>query len=322
MSGRNLGPHPIKGAPHSVMAPPIHEPPPFARGRGPVPYPVMLEEMRESQYGMPPPRQIAPHPAILEEHLAAQHEDIQGLLVDNQRLAATHVALKEELEVTQFDLQRTDQYARALYAENDMQIRELYEKSAKMEMDLQSVEVMRVELMRVRADIKDLNASKQELTTELQGMTQDLTRMNADLQRTPAIKAEIENLRQELQRSRAAIENEKKGYAANYEHGQVMQKNLHSMSRELETLRAEMANAEKKARAAASVGNPVAGYNGNYANPESGYAGNYYPVGYGMNPINPVHPPQTGAEGYSQYGPGPGPAAWGAYNMQQAQGLR
>ncbi|XP_019160019.1 PREDICTED: protein FLX-like 1 isoform X3 [Ipomoea nil] len=228
------------------MAPPIHEPPPFARGRGPVP--VMLEEMRE--------RQIAPHPAILEEHLAAQHEDIQGLLVDNQRLAATHVALKEELEVTQFDLQRTDQYARALYAENDMQIRELYEKSAKMEMDLQSVEVMRVELMRVRADVKDLNAAKQELTTELQGMTQDLTRMNADMQRTPVIKAEIENLRQELQRSRAAIENEKKGYAANYEHGQVMQKNLHSMSRELEKLRAEMANAEKKARAAASVGNP------------------------------------------------------------------
>ncbi|CAH9090995.1 unnamed protein product [Cuscuta epithymum] len=286
--------------------------------------------MRESQYGMPP-RQIPPHPAILEDHLAAQHAEIQRFLLDNQRFSATHVALKEELEVTQFDLQRTDQYARALYDETGMQIRELHEKSAKMEMDLQAVEVMRVELMRVRADIKGLNAEKQGLTAEIQGMTQDLTRMNEDLQKTPAIKAEIENLRQELQRSRAAIENEKKGYAANYEHGQLMQKNFLSMSRELEKLRAEMANAEKKARAAAAAAaaaaanQAAAGYGTNYANPEtSGYAGNYYPAAYGMNPVNPVHPasgmPQAGAEGYSQYGSGP--TTWGGYNMPQAQGHR
>lgn len=55
---------------------------------------------------------------------------------------------------------------------------------------------------------------------------------------------------------RAAIENEKKGYAENYEHGQVMEKKLLTMARELEKLRAEVANAEKRARAAAAVGNP------------------------------------------------------------------
>lgn len=55
---------------------------------------------------------------------------------------------------------------------------------------------------------------------------------------------------------RAAIEYEKKGYAENYEHGQVMEKKLISMARELEKLRAEIANAEKRARAAAAVGNP------------------------------------------------------------------
>lgn len=56
--------------------------------------------------------------------------------------------------------------------------------------------------------------------------------------------------------SRAAIEYEKKGSADNYEHGQVMEQNLISMARELEKLRAEIANAEKRARAAAAVGNP------------------------------------------------------------------
>lgn len=56
--------------------------------------------------------------------------------------------------------------------------------------------------------------------------------------------------------SRVAIEYEKKGYAENYEHGQVMEKKLVSMARELEKLRAEVANAEKRAHAsAAAVGN-------------------------------------------------------------------
>lgn len=56
---------------------------------------------------------------------------------------------------------------------------------------------------------------------------------------------------------RAAIEYEKKGYAENYEQGQVMEKNLISIAREVEKLRAEVANAEKRARAAtaAAAGN-------------------------------------------------------------------
>jgi len=54
---------------------------------------------------------------------------------------------------------------------------------------------------------------------------------------------------------RQAIEYEKKGYAENYEQGQVMETNLISMAREVEKLRAEVANAEKRARAAAAAGN-------------------------------------------------------------------
>lgn len=59
-----------------------------------------------------------------------------------------------------------------------------------------------------------------------------------------------------LLKFRSAIEYEKKGYAENYEHGQVMERNLVSMARELEKLRAEIANAEKRAHAATAVGNP------------------------------------------------------------------
>ncbi|WCJ32342.1 Protein FLX-like 1 [Euphorbia peplus] len=312
MSGRNRGPHlPMKGIPH----PGLHESH-FARGLGPMPppHPALLEEMRESQFGMDP-RRLPPHPAIMEERLAVQHQDIQGLLADNQRLAATHVALKQELEAAQHELQRMSHFAESFHADKDVHMRELHDKCLRLETDLQEVEAMRAELHHVRAGIKDLSDGRQDLTGRVQAMTQDLSRYNADLQQVPALKAEIESMKQELQRARAAIEYEKKGYAENYEHGQGMEKKLIAMARELEKLRAEIANAEKRARATvAAVGNPGAAYNAHYGNPEAGYAGNPYPVGYGMNHV------QANAENYPQYGVGPG--SWGAYDMQRAQGHR
>ncbi|XP_034710544.1 protein FLX-like 1 [Vitis riparia] len=114
-------------------------------------------------------------------------------------------------------------------------------------------------------------------------------------------------VKHDLQRARAAIEYEKNGYAENYQHGQLMENNLISMARELEKLRAEFANADKGASAAAPGGNP--GYSGNYGGPETGYAANSYLTNYGMNPI------LASAESFPQYEPGPG--SWGAYNKQQ-----
>eukprot|EP00262_Sarcandra_glabra_P010294 TRINITY_DN2538_c0_g1_i1.p1 TRINITY_DN2538_c0_g1~~TRINITY_DN2538_c0_g1_i1.p1 ORF type:complete len:368 (-),score=56.71 TRINITY_DN2538_c0_g1_i1:466-1413(-) len=311
MSGRNRGPpHSMKGAPHGGL-PLVHEPP-FNRGLGPIPHQMLLEEMREAQFARGGPRPLPPHPALIEERLAAQHQEIQGLLVDNQRLAATHVALKQELSSAQHELQRVSHVAGSMQAEGEMQLREVYEKSMKMEADLHGVEAMRAELSQVRSDIQKLSASRQELNGQVQALTQDLTRATSDLQQAPAIKAEIETMKQELQRARAAIEYEKKGHAENYEQGQAMEKNLISMAREVEKLRAEIANAEKRARAAAAAGNQgaAASYGGNYGNPDAGYGGNSYPAGYGMNPG------QGGAEGGPQYGQGSG--SWGAYDMQRA----
>ncbi|KAE8713612.1 Protein FLX-like 1 [Hibiscus syriacus] len=315
MSGRNRGPPPlpIKGPPHPGLLPPVHEPP-YARGLGPMPpHPALLDELRENQFGLGP-RGLPPHPAIFEERLAAQLQEIQGLLADNQRLAATHVALKQELEVAQHELHHMAQYADSMRAEKDVQMKEMYDKSVRLEVDLRGVEAMRAELVKVNADIKQLNAVRQDLTGQVQVMSQDLTRFTGELQQAPVLKAEIENVKQELHRARAAIEYEKKGYAENYEHGQVMEKKLISMARELEKLRAEIANAGKRSHAAAGTGgnHVVAGYNANYGNPEAGYTGNTYPVTYGFNP--------GGVDGYPQYGPGAG--TWGAYDMQRAQGHR
>ncbi|XP_010552142.1 PREDICTED: protein FLX-like 1 [Tarenaya hassleriana] len=324
MSGRNRGPPlPAKAGSHIGLQPLIHQPP-FVRGMGGQvpPRPPMIDDIRDNQFRVDP-RGIPPPPlSIMEEHLAVQNQDVHALLADNQRLAATHVALKQELEVAQHELQRMVHFADSLRADEDIQMREMYDKSLRLEMELREVEAMRAELHKVRADIKELTSARQELTGQVQVMNQDLARLTADLQPIPSMTAEIENTKQELQRARAAIEYEKKGYAENYEHGKIMEQKLVGMARELEKLRAEIANSEKRGHTTGHVGNPGGvGYGAGYGNPEPGYPMNPYQPNYGMNQAT------TGIEGYPPpYGhPATAAAAasWGGgYDMQRPQGHR
>ncbi|AEE75563.1 Protein FLX-like 1 [Arabidopsis thaliana] len=319
MSGRNRGPPPpsMKGGSYSGLQAPVHQPP-FVRGLGggpvpPPPHPSMIDDSREPQFRVDA-RGLPPQFSILEDRLAAQNQDVQGLLADNQRLAATHVALKQELEVAQHELQRIMHYIDSLRAEEEIMMREMYDKSMRSEMELREVDAMRAEIQKIRADIKEFTSGRQELTSQVHLMTQDLARLTADLQQIPTLTAEIENTKQELQRARAAIDYEKKGYAENYEHGKIMEHKLVAMARELEKLRAEIANSETSAYANGPVGNPGGvAYGGGYGNPEAGYPVNPYQPNYTMNPA------QTGVVGY--YPPPYGPqAAWaGGYDPQQQQ---
>lgn len=54
-------------------------------------------------------------------------------------------------------------------------------------------------------------------------------------------------------KNRAAIEYERKMHATNLEQSQILEKNMISMAREIENLRAELVNAEECARAAAAA---------------------------------------------------------------------
>lgn len=321
MSNRNRGhPHP---PPRAAISPPLHDPIFAMRGGGGhPPHPSLLDDFRESQLGLGHRLPLIHPAAVIEERLAVQHGEIQGLLGDNQRFAATHVALKQELEAAQHELQRMAHYKESLRADTEVRMRELYEKAGALEAELRGTEVAKAELQQIRGDVKELSAVRQDLSGQVQAMSQDLSRMTADLKRMPALMVDVEAIKQELQRARAAIEYEKKGFTENYEHGQVMEKKLVAMAREMEKLRAEIANAEKRAHATAAAtaaGNPGQGYNPNYGNAETGYAGNPYPAYYGMNQVQ-----RPGGENFQQYAPAPvpGPAAWGAYDMQRVQGHR
>ncbi|WVZ66033.1 hypothetical protein U9M48_015310 [Paspalum notatum var. saurae] len=250
--------------------------------------------------------------AALEERLGVEIDEAHALLAQNQRLAATHVALVQEVAAARHELGRTAHALASAQEEGDLRLREVYERSMKMEGDLRAVHDMRAELAQVRLDIQNLGAARQELMGQVQGLTQDLARSAEDLQKVSALKAEIQEIKHETQHLRSGIELEKKGYAESYEQGQEMQKNLISVASEVEKLRAEVANAEKRSRAVLSAGNQ--GYVGSYGNPKANYAANPYSSGYGMNQANV-------ADG-SQYGPGAMHAPWGAYDLQRASGRR
>ncbi|KAF8700336.1 hypothetical protein HU200_034268 [Digitaria exilis] len=251
--------------------------------------------------------------AALEERLGAEIDEAHSLLAQNQRLAATHVALVQEVAAARHELGRTARAFASAQEEGDLRLREVYERSMKMEAELRSVHDVRAELAQVRLDIQNLGAARKELMGQAQGLTQDLARSAEDLQKVSALKAEIQEIKHETQHLRSGIELEKKGYAESYEQGQEMQKNLISVASEVEKLRAEIANAESRSRAIMSAGSQ--GYVGSYGNPKANFAPNPYNSGYSMNQIN-------AADSASQYGPGATHASWGAYDMQRASGRR
>ncbi|KAG0581130.1 hypothetical protein KC19_4G227100 [Ceratodon purpureus] len=208
-----------------------------------------------------------PMSGILEQKMQAQHMEIQSLLSENQRLAATQVALRQELASAQQEIQRMTSMVTGLQAEKDAQIRSLIEKVAKLESELRSSENVRQELCQARADCQKLHLHSQDLTQQVRTTTQELQRARLDVQQVPVLRAEMDVLRAEMLQTRTAFEVERKTNAEQMEQRQAIEQNLLAMARELEKLRTEAVNAEKRARV--NPGGAV--YNGNYNGTEASY---------------------------------------------------
>lgn len=245
----------------------------------------------------------------MEEELELQHEEIQRLVAENRRLATTQVGLRQELAAAQDEIHRLNQVVGNVKADKDLQARELVDKCMKMEAELRSVEPLRVEVMQLRSDAQKLSVARQDLAVQVQALQQEMSRAQADAQQVPALRAELDSLHQELIRSRTAIEYEKKANTEQMEQRQAMEKNLISMAREVEKLRAELTNSEKRAWGVSNPGGPY----GSKLGSVPGYSGPYAET-YGM------HVAQPGAEKGSQYGAGPDP--WGVYEKPRSHGRR
>uniref|UniRef100_A0A7C9EXV6 Protein FLC EXPRESSOR n=1 Tax=Opuntia streptacantha TaxID=393608 RepID=A0A7C9EXV6_OPUST len=252
------------------------------RQRGPPP--ITMEDHRILRRAPPPA-------AVLEERIAFQHREIHSLLVDNQRLAATHVALKQELAMADQEVRQLAAAAHKVREERELEVKEVFEKSLKVEAEARAVDSLNAELARVRDDVQRLTESKIELTAQLKAIEAELESANLAAREVPAIRADMDAMHQELQKGRAAIEFEKKTQEANLEHRRAMERNMMTMQREIDRLMAELANAEKRARAAAAAAaNPSSGpvYMGNYGSPDMVYGGGSYPVQYPMHQVQSI----------------------------------
>lgn len=198
------------------------------------------------------------------------------------------MALKQELALAQEEVRHLSAAAADVKIERDDQVRKVFDRSLQMDTEVRSIDALRAELVQVRMDVEKLTVHRQELTSELRVINGDLAKARTEAQQMPAIKAEIANMQQEIQRGRAAIECEKKTHVSNLEHGKTMEQNMLAIAREIEKLHAELANAEKRARAAAAAANPSPGYAGSYSNPEVAYGGTPCTDPYVMHQVQGV----------------------------------
>ncbi|KAL6638133.1 hypothetical protein ACP70R_025705 [Stipagrostis hirtigluma subsp. patula] len=259
------------------------------------------------------------HPAVaaIEERLISRDQDIQELLIDNQRFAATHVALQQQLIGAQHELRAVSVAATRARVEREGEVRALAEQAALIETEARAVAEARQEIDQVHSDIRVLAAARTELMNKLQGLREQLARAQAEAGKTNAIRAQIETMRREIQKGRAAVDFEKKAHADNLEQSKAMEKNMIAVASEIEKLRGELANAEKQAPAgttaapvanlgyAATYGNPEATYTATYGNPEA-YSAHSYPDAYSTNQAH-MHTDgsshyMTQPASYTQYG--------------------
>ncbi|CAL9133509.1 Protein kinase PKN PRK1, effector [Musa troglodytarum] len=214
MAGRNRMPrHPMNEGPHGFRdGPPL---------RGPLPL----------------------HP--VEEELAIRHDEIRRLQADNRLLMEENVALRREIDFVKNELLQASQAIPKLRSDKELESRELIQRGLPLGAELRAREPLREEAIQLKSEAQKLDALRQELSGKVQALQQDLTHLQTENQQLPTLQIEIDGLRQELIRARTTYEYETKANAEQLEQRQAMEKNLVSMAREVEKLRAEM---EKRAR--------------------------------------------------------------------------
>ncbi|PWA94092.1 hypothetical protein CTI12_AA063140 [Artemisia annua] len=187
------------------------------------------------------------HPERGDSKLVGRSAEIERLASDKQKLSASHIALRQELATTLQDIQKLRAHIGSIQTECDLQIRILLEKMAKMEVHIRAGENVKKDLQRAHAEARALVATRQELINQVEQATQELKKARADVEKLPEMNAELDRLTQEHQKLRLTFEHEKSLNNEKATQMELMEKDLVGMAKEVERLRAEIQNAEKRA---------------------------------------------------------------------------
>ncbi|KAI4324778.1 hypothetical protein MLD38_030234 [Melastoma candidum] len=221
----------------------------------------------DGPYVRPLPR-APPPPALLEEEIEIQRAEMRRLLADNQRLVEDRIALQRELGVAKEEIHRMNLTIGDIRAEQELRSRDLIEKGLKLEADLRGAESFKKEALQLRSEVQKLNKTKQDLTGKVQSLTQEVARLKADNKQMSLLKSDFDSMNQELLHARTAIDFEKKANIELVEQRQAMENNLVSMAREVEKLRAELANSDARSwDAGGAYGMKFTSHEGGYSAP-------------------------------------------------------
>jgi chromosome segregation ATPase len=183
---------------------------------------------------------------IQEGEIRRQDAEIRRLLSDNHGLADDRMVLERELVAAKEELHRMNLMISDLRAEQDLQLREFSEKRHKLEGDVRAMESYKKEASQLRGEVQKLDEIKRELSGNVQLLRKDLAKLQSDNKQIPGMRAEVKDLQKELMHARDAIEYEKKEKFELMEQRQTMEKNMVSMAREVEKLRAELATVDSR----------------------------------------------------------------------------
>ncbi|CAA0833017.1 Protein FLX-like 3 [Striga hermonthica] len=220
------------------------------------------------------------HPAALEEELELQHREIQRVSAENYRVVDENVRLQRDLTSVKDEIHRLGRVVMPnLQAEMEAQKRELVERGLKVEAEVRASEPLRAEVAQLRAEAHKLGLERQELGSKVQGLSKDVSRLKAENKQVDSMKSDVDKVRSEILDARRAYEYEKKRNEEVVEQNRAMEKNLIGMAREIEKLRAEQANADRRGKGAG-------GYGLVNGSPDTKYPGVYGDV-YGAGPFGP-----------------------------------
>ncbi|CAN6995961.1 unnamed protein product [Brassica oleracea var. botrytis] len=189
-------------------------------------------------------------PQLMEQKLAAQHGEMQRLAIENQRLAATHGNLRQELAAAQHELQMLHSQIGSMKSEGEQRMSGLADKVAKIESELRKSDALKLEMQEAHAEARSLVVAREELMSKVHHLTQELQKSRSDVQQVPALMSELDGLRQEYQQCRATYDYEKKFYNDHIESLQAMEKNYMTMAMEVQKLQAQLMNSANADRGA------------------------------------------------------------------------
>ncbi|XP_013630228.1 PREDICTED: protein FLX-like 4 [Brassica oleracea var. oleracea] len=187
------------------------------------------------------------HSDVLENKIAARAAEIDRLSSDNRKLAASYVALKEDLSLADREVQGLRAHIVKTETDGEIQIRGALEKIAKLEGIVNNRDNIRRELQSAHIEAHTLAREREELAAQVKAAVKELKKVCLESEGLESSVQELERLKEEHQRLREEFDAEKSGNVEKLEQLKEMESNIIGSVKAIEKLRSEIATARSRA---------------------------------------------------------------------------